>query len=98
MGTKLILGCLTPPGFRARGRPLKQLTALFQALLRRLIALDDTLCRKRGLSTFGTGMHHDPFISSRKKAADANVRPRDHSRRREGMSESPEGSGSIPEG
>lgn len=32
-----------------------------------LIALDDTLCRKRGLSIFGTGMHHDPLISSRKK-------------------------------
>jgi DDE superfamily endonuclease len=33
-----------------------------------LIAVDDTLCRKRGLSIFGTGMHHDPLISSRKKA------------------------------
>lgn len=33
-----------------------------------LIAIDDTLCRKRGLSIFGTGMHHDPLISSRKKA------------------------------
>jgi DDE superfamily endonuclease len=33
-----------------------------------LIALDDTLCRKRGLSIFGTGMHHDPLISSRQKA------------------------------
>lgn len=32
------------------------------------IALDDTLCRKRGLSIFGTGMHHDPLISSRQKA------------------------------
>ena len=26
---------------------------------------DDTLCRKRGLTIFGTGMHHDPLISSR---------------------------------
>ncbi len=34
-----------------------------------LIALagDDTLCRKRGLNVFGTGMHHDPLISSRAK-------------------------------
>jgi hypothetical protein len=27
--------------------------------------VDDTLARKRGLTTFGTGMHHDPLISSR---------------------------------
>jgi len=32
-----------------------------------LLAGDDTLCRKRGLSLFGAGMHHDPLISSRKK-------------------------------
>ena len=30
------------------------------------LALDDTLCRKRGLHIFGTCMHHDPQISSRK--------------------------------
>jgi hypothetical protein len=30
-------------------------------------ALDDTLCRKRGLTIFGTGMHYDPLISSRSK-------------------------------
>jgi hypothetical protein len=29
------------------------------------LAVDDTLCRKRGLTVFGTGMHHDPLISSR---------------------------------
>jgi DDE superfamily endonuclease len=29
--------------------------------------LDDTLCRKRGLSIFGTGMHHDPLLSSQKR-------------------------------
>lgn len=28
---------------------------------------DDTLCRKRGLTVYGTGMHHDPLISSRAK-------------------------------
>jgi len=28
---------------------------------------DDTLCRKRGLGIFGTGMHHDPLSSSRSK-------------------------------
>jgi len=32
------------------------------------LAVDDTLCRKRGLSLFGAGMHHDPLISSRAKA------------------------------
>lgn len=30
-----------------------------------LLVADDTLCRKRGLSLFGAGMHHDPLISSR---------------------------------
>jgi hypothetical protein len=30
-------------------------------------AVDDTLCRKRGLTVYGTGMHHDPLISSRAK-------------------------------
>jgi len=29
------------------------------------LAGDDTLCRKRGLTIYGTGMHHDPLISSR---------------------------------
>jgi hypothetical protein len=29
---------------------------------------DDTLARKRGLKVHGTGMHHDPLLSSRKKA------------------------------
>src|SRR5688572_28198567 len=33
-----------------------------------LLALDDTLARKRGLTMFGTGMHHDPLLSSRGKA------------------------------
>jgi len=31
------------------------------------LAGDDTLCRKRGLTVYGTGMHHDPLISSRAK-------------------------------
>jgi hypothetical protein len=31
------------------------------------LAVDDTLCRKRGLTIFGTGMHYDPLISSRAK-------------------------------
>ena len=30
-----------------------------------MLGLDDTLCRKRGLKMFGTGMHHDPLLSSR---------------------------------
>jgi hypothetical protein len=29
------------------------------------LAIDDTLCRKRGLHVFGTCMHHDPLISCR---------------------------------
>ena len=33
-----------------------------------LAAVDDTLARKRGLKMFGTGMHHDPLLSSRGKA------------------------------
>jgi SRSO17 transposase len=33
-----------------------------------LWAVDDTLCRKRGLTLYGTGMHYDPLISSRAKA------------------------------
>ena len=31
------------------------------------LAVDDTLCRKRGLMVYGTGMHHDPLLSSRRK-------------------------------
>jgi hypothetical protein len=30
-----------------------------------VLGTDDTLCRKRGLTIFGTGMHHDPLLSSR---------------------------------
>ncbi len=32
-----------------------------------LLGLDDTLARKRGMKRFGTGMHHDPLLSSRSK-------------------------------
>lgn len=32
------------------------------------LVVDDTLARKRGLKIFGVGMHHDPILSSRKKA------------------------------
>ena len=31
-------------------------------------AVDDTLCRKRGLTLYGAGMHDDPLISSRAKS------------------------------
>src|SRR4051794_2969443 len=31
------------------------------------LGVDDTLCRKRGLTIFGTGMHHDPLNSSRSR-------------------------------
>jgi hypothetical protein len=51
---------------------------LFESLAREAVAtfypegvietgVDDTLCRKRGLTIFGTGMHHDPLASSRKR-------------------------------
>lgn len=30
-----------------------------------VLAVDDTLCRKRGLNLFGAGMHHDPLLSSK---------------------------------
>jgi DDE superfamily endonuclease len=33
-----------------------------------LWAVDDTRCRKRGLTLYGAGMHYDPLISSRSKA------------------------------
>jgi hypothetical protein len=33
-----------------------------------LLALDDTLARKRGLKVFGVGMHHDPLLSTRRTA------------------------------
>ena len=33
-----------------------------------LLAIDDTLTRKRGLKMFGVGMHHDPKLSTRKTA------------------------------
>jgi len=33
-----------------------------------MLALDDTLARKRGLKVYGVGMHHDPLISTRKVA------------------------------
>lgn len=32
------------------------------------LSLDDTLARKRGRKIFGVGMHHDPLLSSRKRA------------------------------
>jgi hypothetical protein len=31
------------------------------------LSMDDTLTRKRGLTLYGAGMHHDPLISSRAK-------------------------------
>jgi len=51
---------------------------LFESLAREAIAtfspeglielgIDDSLCRKRGLTILGTGMHHDPLLSSRKR-------------------------------
>lgn len=55
---------------------LDRLAAVLARLVVRLMcpgalllwAVDDTLCRKRGLSLFGVGMHHDPLISSKAKA------------------------------
>jgi hypothetical protein len=45
----------------------KLLVAVFAPTGIILLAVDDTLCRKRGLTVYGTGMHHDPLISSRAK-------------------------------
>jgi hypothetical protein len=45
----------------------KLLICLFAATGIIELAIDDTLCRKRGLTVYGTGMHHDPLISSRAK-------------------------------
>lgn len=33
-----------------------------------VLAIDDTLARKRGLKVFGVGMHHDPMLSTRHTA------------------------------
>ena len=33
-----------------------------------LLAVDDTLARKKGLKVYGAGMHHDPLLSTKKKA------------------------------
>jgi hypothetical protein len=41
------------------------LVATFAAQGTIVLAGDDTLCRKRGLTLYGAGMHHDPLISSR---------------------------------
>jgi hypothetical protein len=43
------------------------LVAMFAPTGMIYLAVDDTLCRKRGLTVYGTGMHHDPLISSRSK-------------------------------
>lgn len=43
------------------------LTRLVPANAVIILAVDDTLCRKRGLGLFGVGMHHDPLISSKGK-------------------------------
>jgi hypothetical protein len=45
----------------------KLLVALFAPMGIIELAVDDTLCRKRGLTVYGTGMHYDPLISSRAK-------------------------------
>ena len=45
----------------------KLLVAVFAPTGIICLAVDDTLCRKRGLTVYGTGMHHDPLISSRAK-------------------------------
>ena len=34
-----------------------------------VLAVDDTLCRKRGSDLFGAGMQHDPLVSRRGRSA-----------------------------
>jgi hypothetical protein len=41
------------------------LVATFASLGIIELAVDDTVCRQRGLTIDGTGMHHDPLLSSR---------------------------------
>jgi hypothetical protein len=45
----------------------KLLVAAFAPTGILFVGVDDTLCRRRGLTVYGTGMHHDPLISSRAK-------------------------------
>lgn len=49
------------------GALAKLLISIFAPSGRIPLAREDTLCRKRGLTVYGTGMHHDPLISSRAK-------------------------------
>lgn len=46
----------------------KQMARLFYPGAMLFWAVDDTLCRKRGLSMFGVGMHYDPLLSSKGKS------------------------------
>jgi hypothetical protein len=48
-------------------RLAKLVVKVFALAARTYWAVDDTLCRKRGLTLYGAGMHYDPLISSRKK-------------------------------
>jgi hypothetical protein len=60
------------------GNAVWSIDDLFESLAREAVAtlspkglielgIDDSLCRKRGLTIFGTGLHHDPLLSSRKR-------------------------------
>src|SRR5258705_8061516 len=68
---KDITAAITASSVRPRG--LDTLSGLLARMLVKVfvpsgvieLAVDDTLCRKRGLTVYGTGMHHDPLISSR---------------------------------
>jgi hypothetical protein len=46
----------------------KLVATIFAPGAQLLWAVDDTLCRKRGLTLYGAGMHYDPLISSRAKS------------------------------
>ncbi len=50
---------------RPRHGPGTALVAPFAPTGPILLGRDDTLCRKRGLTLFGAGMHHDPLMSSK---------------------------------
>src|SRR5262249_35153726 len=73
----LVAGHAGPPCFfslaawslvEARPAWARARLALFGPTGLTALAVGDPLCRKRGLTIFGTGMHHDPLISSRAKA------------------------------
>ena len=69
--TTLVASSLLQPRRLGHRHLLQCLAKLVVTILPRppaLWAVDDTLCRKRGLTLYGAGMHYDPLIPSRAKS------------------------------